>query len=212
MNNANQPPSPLDDSSDPTELTLDWGMTSIPISDTPANFLVMGGIGSGKDISLRLLMQSALRNIGSVIDHRALIFDAKGNMESLLREMDLRCPVHLLNPFDRMGAAWDIAADITSPTAALKLAASLIPEDDLSAQPFFTDAARQLFAAACLSFTRWPPAGGLCATSCSAHKTVIAFTRSWPEDRTPPSRRNRSSAANATGQTCSRLSTPNCIP
>ncbi len=68
----------------PTELTPDWGMTSIPLSDTPANFFVMGGIGSGKDISLRLLMQSALRNIGTILDHRALVFDAKGNMQSLL--------------------------------------------------------------------------------------------------------------------------------
>ena len=132
-------------------------MTSIPLSDTPANFFVMGGIGSGKDISLRLLMQSALRNIATVRDHRALVFDAKGNMESLLRGLDLRCLVHLLNPFDRRGAAWDIAADITSPTAAMKLAVSLIPGDDLSAQPFFTDAARQLFAAACLSFHEMAP-------------------------------------------------------
>ena len=132
-------------------------MASIPLSDTPANFFVMGAIGSGKDISLRLLMQSALRMVGTVADHRALIFDPKGNMESLPCGIDLRCPVHLLNPFDRRGAAWDIAADISSPTAALRLAASLIPEDDLSAQPFFTDAARQLFAAASLSFQQMAP-------------------------------------------------------
>ena len=157
MNDANQPLSPLGDSTDPTELTLDWGMTSLPLSDTPANFFVMGAIGSGKDISLRLLMQSALRMVGTVADHRALIFDPKGNMESLPCGIDLRCPVHLLNPFDRRGAAWDIAADISSPTAALRLAASLIPEDDLSAQPFFTDAARQLLAAACLSFHQMAP-------------------------------------------------------
>jgi dephospho-CoA kinase len=53
-------------------------MTSPPFSDTPANFLVAGGIGSGKSIALRLLMQSALSLIGLGYDHHALVCDAMG--------------------------------------------------------------------------------------------------------------------------------------
>jgi len=96
-------------------------MVSLPISDTPANFFVTGGSGSGKTITLRLLMQSVLAHMGFGLDHRAIVYDAKGTMESLLRGMDLRCPLHILNSFDRQGAAWDIAADIDSPSAAEQL-------------------------------------------------------------------------------------------
>ena len=131
-------------------------MTSLPFSDTPANFLVAGGIGSGKSIALRLLMQSALSPIGHGLDHRALVYDAKGTLAPILHAMGLHCPIHVLNPFDRRGAAWDIAADVTSPSTARQLAASLIPQEE-SAQPFFGDAARDLLSAICLSFTKTAP-------------------------------------------------------
>jgi hypothetical protein len=156
MSDSNQSPPPLSERIDPEKLTYLWGMTSLPCSDTPANFLVAGGIGSGKTITLRLLMQSALSPIGRGLDHRALVYDAKGTLAPILRGMGLRCPLHVLNPFDRRGLAWDIAADVASPLAARQLAASLIPEDE-SAQPFFGDAARDLLAAICLSFIKTAP-------------------------------------------------------
>ena len=57
---ANQPPSPQGQRIDPEKLTFVWGMEPVPMSDTPANFFVTGGVASGKTIILRLLMQSAL--------------------------------------------------------------------------------------------------------------------------------------------------------
>ena len=156
MSDSNQSPPPLGERIDPEKLTYLWGMTSIPISDTPANFLVAGGTGSGKSITLRLLMQSALRPIGLGLDHRALIYDVKGTLGPVLRGMGLHCPIDVLNPFDRRGVSWDIAADVTSPSAARQLAASLIPWEE-SAQPFFGDAARDLLAAICLSFIKTAP-------------------------------------------------------
>ena len=131
-------------------------MTSLPFSDTPANFLVAGGIGSGKSIALRLLMQSALSPIGHGLDHRALVYDAKGTLVPILHAMGLHCPIHVLNPFARRGVAWDLAADVASPPGARQLAASLIPEDE-SAQPFFGDVARDLLASVCLSFIKAAP-------------------------------------------------------
>ena len=115
MSNSNQSPPLLSERIDPEKLTYSWGMTSLPFSDTPANFLVAGGIGSGKSIALRLLMQSALSPIGHGLDHRALVYDAKGTLAPILRGMGLRCPLHVLNPFDRRGIAWDLAADVASP-------------------------------------------------------------------------------------------------
>ena len=156
MDAANQPPPPQGERIDPEKLTFLWGMAPLPFSDTPAHFLVTGGVGSGKTITLRFLMQSALNPIGLGFDHRAVVYDAKGTMDSVLRGMNLRCPIHILNPFDRRGVAWDIAADITTPVAARQLAASLIPEDR-SAHSFFTDAAREILAAVCQSFISIAP-------------------------------------------------------
>ncbi|MBI5385583.1 MAG: tyrosine-type recombinase/integrase [Verrucomicrobia bacterium] len=53
----------------------------------------------------RRIMQSALRTIGLGFNHRAVVYDAKGTMNSVLRGMNLRCPIHILNPFVRPGAA-----------------------------------------------------------------------------------------------------------
>jgi len=156
MSAGNQSPSPQDEGFNPENLTFAWGMESLPIWDTSAHFLAMGGVGSGKTIVLRWLMQSALGHIGAGLGHRALVFDAMGTMGSVLLGMNLRCPVHTMNPFDRRGTAWDIAADVTSPSAAQQLAICLIPEDR-SPSPFFADAARQLFTAACLSFIKTSP-------------------------------------------------------
>ncbi|MBI5385618.1 MAG: type IV secretion system DNA-binding domain-containing protein [Verrucomicrobia bacterium] len=92
---------------DPEKLTFLWGMDPLPFSDTPAHFLDTDGVGSGKTVTLRLLMQSALNPIGLGFNHRAVIYDAKGTMDSVLGGLNLHCPAHILNPFDRRGVAWD---------------------------------------------------------------------------------------------------------
>ena len=83
------------------------GHGTVAFSDAPALFLVTGGVGSGKTITLRLFMQSALKPMGLGFDHRAVVYDAKDTMDSVLRGMNLRCPIHILNPFDRRAVAWD---------------------------------------------------------------------------------------------------------
>jgi type IV secretory pathway TraG/TraD family ATPase VirD4 len=108
------------------------------------HFAVVGATGSGKTLIQRLLLQSALPMIGQGLGHRALIYDAKQDLLSLLAGMKLRCPVSLLHPLDLRSAAWDMAQDITAPSSALQAATILIPETKGDANPFFTNAARHL--------------------------------------------------------------------
>ncbi len=105
---------------------------------------VLGATGSGKTLMQRLIMQSVLPRIGRRVDQRALVYDAKQDMASLLAGMDPTVKVHLLNPLDARSVAWDLAADVTSPATALQAASLLIPKAASEATPFFSDAARHL--------------------------------------------------------------------
>lgn len=105
---------------------------------------VVGATGSGKTILQRLLMQSTLPRIGAGLQQRALIYDAKQDMLSLLAGMEVAAPLHVLNPLDARCVAWDMAADITSPAAALQAAILLVPKAQHDANPFFSNAARHL--------------------------------------------------------------------
>ena len=89
--------------------------------------------------------------------HRAMIYDAKGDMVSLLHGMGLRCPVVILNPLDARSAAWDIAQDISSPATARQFATILIPEDKNASQPFFANAARDLIGQMVLALIQIKP-------------------------------------------------------
>lgn len=152
-----QPPSPpLDQGMDPENVAFLWGTEPIPMAIPPANFLVIGGPKSGKTLTLRLLMQSALASLGRGLGHRALVYDTDGSWEPALRGMDGRCPVHVLNLTDGNGTAWDIAADIATPAAAIQLAGFLVPTN-LAGPSFFIEAARHLLAAALLGLIKGSP-------------------------------------------------------
>lgn len=121
-----------------------WGGLYLPPSCATTHFLVCGCAGSGKTMTLKLLMQSVLPAIRQGSDQRALIYDAKRDMVSQLDGMDLPCKYYILNCFDQRAVAWDMAADITSPAAVMALAAILIPENKQANQPFFDNTARAL--------------------------------------------------------------------
>jgi len=140
----------------PEEPTADWGDATFPISDGTGHFLVAGGLGSGKTVTLRLLMQSVVKQLGSGLGQRLLVCDTRGDLYPILAGMDPKCPIHILNPFDQRAAAWDLAADVTTALAANQLAASLIPDPE-SGQTFFAAAAQQIVAAICVSFIRRAP-------------------------------------------------------
>ncbi len=134
-----------------------WGMLNLPSAVSTTHFLVTGATGSGKTITLRLLMQSVLPRIGWGEDCRALIYDAKQDMLSILAGMNLGCRVVTLNPFDKRCAAWDIAKDVTGPATAQQAASILIPENNQESQPFFSDASRHLLTGVLVTFLKTAP-------------------------------------------------------
>lgn len=133
-----------------------WAGLSLPADAALGHFLIAGATGSGKTISLTQLMKSALPLVGRVPDTRALVYDAKQDMMSVLDSLGLQKKAVLLNPFDSRSHAWDIAADVTTPALADSVATILFPPDQES-QPFFTNSARDLLYAVLLSHLRHAP-------------------------------------------------------
>ena len=120
--------------------------TSLPVSAADTHFCFIGATGSGKTVSIRLLMQTAFSAIGKGKRHRALVYDAKRDFLPILGGIvDPSCIIPL-NPFDERSFVWDMAKDIKTPANALQLATILIPSERNSSQPFFADAARHLLA------------------------------------------------------------------
>ncbi len=121
------------------------------------HFLVVGATNTGKTLIQRMLMQSALKNIGKGLDQRAIVFDAKQDVLSKLAGMNLSCPIKTLDPFDMRGYAWDMAADITTLTDAQTLAENLVPIDEHANQKFFDDSVRSLFQEVIVTFIDTAP-------------------------------------------------------
>lgn len=124
--------------------TFRLGACHLPLRLASSHLAVIGATGSGKTLLQRLLMQSALPLVGTGLGHRALVYDAKQDLLPLLAGMELTAPIHVLNPLDARGCSWDMAADVTSPAAALQAATLLIPKATSDANPFFSNAARHL--------------------------------------------------------------------
>jgi len=120
-----------------------FGGDYLPADEATKHFLAVGTTGSGKTIVLRLLMQSALPDIGSGNDTRAIIYDAKQDMMSILASIVDPGLICTTNPFDQRGAAWCLWRDVREPRVAVEIAFTLIPREHES-QPFFSDAARHL--------------------------------------------------------------------
>ena len=142
---------------EPAEPEITWGGVGLPWSSGPRHFLAAGMTGSGKTNLLLQFMASVLVWIGKKPDQRALVYDPKTELFSFLYGLGLEPKVRILHPLDRRGCAWDLAADVTSPTTAQQMAAVLIPEDKDSKQPFFTMAAQQLLAGAFIFLMKSAP-------------------------------------------------------
>ena len=139
------------------EQTITWGGMKLPERAATEHFCVVGVTGTGKTLTLRLLMQEVLPHIRAGIDARAVIYDAKQDMASLLVGMRTTAPVILLNPFDARGFAWDMSADINDLGPAQEIAAILIPENKQENQPFFSDASRQILTYLMVALSRLCP-------------------------------------------------------
>jgi hypothetical protein len=123
---------------------IPWGGVTLPMSAGPKHWMVTGTIGSGKTITIRMLMQSVLSDIGSKDTNRcAVIIDPKQEYLPYLDGMKLKCPITIVNPFDSRCAAWDIAFDCSNPAAAREIASILVPPDN-GHNHFFYDSTRHI--------------------------------------------------------------------
>jgi len=107
--------------------SIPWGGIRLLLAATKTHLLVVGASGSGKTITIRLVMQAVLSRICFGRDRRALIIDGKREWLTYLFGMVLHCPVKILNPLDLRCVQWAIARDCTDPATALEIAALLFP-------------------------------------------------------------------------------------
>ncbi|QDV73199.1 type IV secretory system conjugative DNA transfer family protein [Botrimarina mediterranea] len=139
---------------------LRFGNAFLPASAATQHTLVVGTTGSGKSQVQRLFMREPLLRIQVGSDHRALIYDAKGETCAYLRRIGVTAQVYSLNPFEKRSneickaVAWDIARDITSPARSLNLAAAFIKQEHGGANGYFTDAARLVLDGIITSFIK----------------------------------------------------------
>lgn len=168
----------------PVNEPLQFGPIDVPASEASQHFLYVGTTGSGKTTLLRLLLQRALKPIGSGRDTRAIIRDAKQDVLPVLKSIAPKADIVVTHPFDDRGITWDISRDINEPQVALEFAFTLIPEISES-QPFFSDAARHINYGVILSFMlsgiEWTLADMIRATQ--SVRGLKAILRKHPETR-----------------------------
>jgi hypothetical protein len=129
-----------------------WGGLHLRPEDAVGHFLVCGGTGVGKSLILKRLLDSVLRHFGPGKDQRAFIFDAKRELYSELTASYPGTDLKLVDPFDERGAAWDLAADITSPADARQFAECLISSSKAETDRFWSMTSRNIVAAVIESF------------------------------------------------------------
>ncbi len=144
----------------PGELSLYWGGLKLPLKAAENHFLVTGTIGSGKTITIDLLMSSVLPHINQQEKWKAVVYDAKGDSVSKLKYLHKGSEIVILNPFDKRCTAWDLAADVTSERHAQSLASVLFPKNPRAESPFWDNAAQALFQAIVLTFATRPESKG----------------------------------------------------
>jgi hypothetical protein len=130
---------------------VNWGGLTLPMAASNLHFMIAGLPGTGKTISVRMLIQSVFdsslrENIGGT--DRAVIYDPKQEFFPILRGLGVQEEdIYILNPFDRRSWYWDIAADYTNMAGAGQLAKTIIPCNDNLSQPFFPKAAAAVLSA-----------------------------------------------------------------
>ena len=116
---------------------FELGGVPVPTEIEPVHFLFVGGIGSGKTLAFRQVLEAIRRQ-----DQRAVIADPGGEfVSSFFREGDV-----LLNPFDARAASWSPFAEMRGPWDAERLSKSIIP-DGKGAETEWNLYAQQIFAA-----------------------------------------------------------------
>ncbi|MBI5386442.1 MAG: type IV secretion system DNA-binding domain-containing protein [Verrucomicrobia bacterium] len=165
-----------------------WALQDLPVLEARTHFLILGVIGSGKTVTIQLFLQSIAPRfcLGAPTPEQLIVFDAKGDMVSLLDALGLppsAGQVWLLNPFDARSAVWHLSEGVRTPALARFLAQLIVPEEKHSSAPYFTDAARELIFATVLALNhtaplRWTLRDLLCALD--SLESIAAVTARHP--------------------------------
>ena len=130
-----------------------WGGLMIPQERLDPHFAVTGVPGSGKTVTIRMLMGTVLPGPKRQPQHRALVYDPKGDMYGILLGLGIAPEaIRVLHPFYEDSWAWDIAKDVQDDASAREVASILAPEDERSAHPYFSRASQDILRALILSF------------------------------------------------------------
>jgi type IV conjugative transfer system coupling protein TraD len=105
------------------------------------NISIIGTTGVGKTTAMVELMQQTREN-----KQKAIIYDKKGCFVQQFYRPDKDI---ILNPLDIRSPAWNVWADCKDGADFEMIAQALIPEHQSNSDPFWTSAARTIFAALC---------------------------------------------------------------
>lgn len=127
---------------------IPWGGVEFDEADLAPHYVATGMTGSGKTLTIRMLMRAVLAPTGKELKSRAVIYDPKQDFLPLLVGMGVpEASIHVFHPFDARSVAWDIANDVTDAAASRQFAEILAAEEDFSPQRFFVNATIDVVAA-----------------------------------------------------------------
>ena len=165
-----------------------WAMRNIPVKESTKSFLICGAAGSGKSIGIDLFLKSIAPRFkpGRPTPEQLVIFDAKSNTVPMLAALDLRPEdenYYIINPFDSRSAVWNIAEAVQMPVMAEALGFLLIPEEQNTTAPYFSQSARNIVIAVITALNavhrdNWTLRDLLCALS--HRKQIVAVTEQHP--------------------------------
>lgn len=136
-----------------------WGMHPVPIKDAKRHFLVVGRVGSGKTVTIRILLRSIVPRLRKGKE-RLVLYDPKRDMLPILAGMGWKPNdknLWVLNPFDKRSVPWDMAGDIHSPSDAEYLATLMVPPEPGSNAPFWPNSGRAIVSAVILGLMKKRP-------------------------------------------------------
>lgn len=145
----------LDAESRVAKETFPFGGLDIPVRELTTHLTAVGSSGSGKSVTLKLIMQACLPMVTPVNGIRAVVFDPKHDVLSELSGINgISADIITLNAFQRGAARYDMAKDFTSYTHAQAFADILIPEpkSNEKSDKFFRDAAVNILTGITLLF------------------------------------------------------------
>jgi hypothetical protein len=125
-----------------------WAGFYFPFEAGTRSMCAVGAPGTGKTVTIRLFLQTTAPLVGTVPDHRMLIYDAKLDMHQILSGMAIDTHpdagfVKTLNAYDERSWAWSIGEDIGGDDRALnELVLLLVPPPPDDPKEFWSSVAR----------------------------------------------------------------------